>query len=91
MSAAGINDGVSYTAYGEALIGLASQFSNTTVEIEKYNEAIKSGNESAIAAAESALLAATYIGESAEKYGLSAEALEVLAKTLAEEYEMTAQ
>lgn len=91
MSAAGINDGVSYTAYAEALIGLASQFSNTTVEIEKYNEAIKSGNESAIAAAESALLAATYIGESAEKYGLSAEALEVSAKTLAEEYEMTAQ
>lgn len=35
----------SYDAYAQALIGLASQYSNTSDEIEKYTEALKKNNK----------------------------------------------
>lgn len=83
--------GASYTAFAEALIGLATQFDNTTAEVEAYQQALINGDAAQIEAAESALQLATYVGESAEKYGLSAESVEIQAKQLAKAYGLTAE
>lgn len=83
MQEAGVN-GVSYTAFSQALIGLASQFENTAQECEAYQFALRNGDEEQIKIAESALRAATIIGESAEKYDLNAESLEIQARELKE-------
>lgn len=77
-------DGVSYTAFSQALIGLASQFDNTSQECVAYQEALRNGDKEQIKIAESALRAATIIGESAEKYGLNAKSLEIQAQEMKE-------
>lgn len=83
MEAVGVN-GVSYTAFSQALIGLASQFDNTAQECEDYQMALRNGDEEQIKIAESALRAATIIGECAEKYDLNAKSLEIQARELKE-------
>lgn len=83
MQEAGVN-GVSYTAFSQALIGLASQFENTAQECEAYQLALRNGDEEQIKIAESALRAATVIGECAEKYDLNAKSLEIQARELKE-------
>lgn len=75
---------LSYQAYANALMGLATNYDNTTKEIEEYQEALASGNNDQIRAAQGALEASTLIGECAEKYDLEAEALEYQAKALRE-------
>lgn len=77
-------DSVSYNAFSQALIGLASQFDNTSQECAAYQEALRNGDEEQIKIAESALRAATIIGESAEKYGLNAKSLEIQAQEMKE-------
>lgn len=81
MQEAGVN-GASYTAFSQALIGLASQFENTAQECEAYQLALRNGDEEQIKIAESALRAATVIGECAEKYDLNAKSLEIQAREL---------
>lgn len=83
MQEAGVN-GVSYTAFSQALIGLASQFENTAQECEAYQLALRNGDEEQIKIAESALRVATVIGECAEKYDLNAKSLEIQARELKE-------
>ena len=73
-----------YTVYAEQLKGLASQYDNTTNEIEEYNKALASGNEEEIKAAEDLLVMATMAGEAANKYGLVAKNVETHAKLIAE-------
>ena len=73
-----------YTVYAEQLKGLASQYDNTTNEIEEYNKALASGNEEEIKAAEDFLVMATMAGEAANKYGLVAKNVETHAKLIAE-------
>ena len=83
MQEAGVN-GVSYTAFSQALIRLASQFENTAQECEAYQLALRNGDEEQIKIAESALRVATVIGECAEKYDLNAKSLEIQARELKE-------
>lgn len=83
--------GVSSQAYSAALMNLASQFDNTTKEVEEYQLALLSGDEAQIAAAEDAVRGATLIGEAAEKYGLETDTLEAQAKQLAKAYDMSAE
>lgn len=68
--------------YTEALIGLASQYDNCTQEIEKYQQALTSGNEVTIAAAQDSLRASITIGELSKKYNLVAEDVETQARLL---------
>lgn len=83
MAEAGV-DGASYTAFSQALIGLASQFENTADECAAYQFALRNGNEEQIKMAESALRIATRIGEAAEKYDLNTKSLEIQAGELKE-------
>ena len=83
--------GVDIQAYSAALINLASQYDNTTQEIEDYRLALATGSEEQIAAAEDAVRGATYIGEAAEKYGLETDNLEAQAKQLAKTYDLSAE
>ena len=62
-----------------ALISIAEKYSNASVEVQNYKDAVASLDTEQIALAEDALRAATRIGEAAEKYGLSAESLEIQA------------
>lgn len=75
-------EALDYSAYAEALTELASQYDNCAEEIEKFNNAVMSGDTAAMEAAEHELNAAIMIGEAADKYGLSAESLEIQAKEL---------
>jgi hypothetical protein len=58
---------------------LGSNYENCTNQINNYRNSLLSGNEELIKANESALNAAIIAGESAEKYGLVAEEIEVQA------------
>lgn len=89
--------GVNSSVYNEALINMASNYDNTTAEIEQLRDAMASvefdsaGNltkasQEALDAAQDALKAATLIGEASEKYGLDARSVEVQAKALAKAY-----
>lgn len=78
-----------YTAYAEQLKSLASQYDNTTKELEEYNEALVSGNKEQIEAAEGSLKIATMAGEAAQKYSLVAEDVETHARLIAKSYEKT--
>ena len=77
--------------YSEALIGLAGQYENTAEEIEKYQQALQSGNEEQIEATKDALKAATKLGEAAEKYDLNAKSLEAQAREIADAEGVTAE
>jgi hypothetical protein len=59
------------------LQGLAFQYDNCAAEREAYNAALKNGTQSEIEAAENALRLSIQIGETAAKYGLNAEELEM--------------
>lgn len=85
------NEGIDYSVYSEALITLAENYDNCTQEIEKYQEALKSGNKAQIEIAEDALKAAVIIGEASEKYGFDAEVLEAQAKRLGKAYDLSAE
>ena len=76
----GVN--VSYDSYSEALIRLAGEYSNTSGELARYQEALETGDKETIQAAESSLKAAVSAGEMAEKYGLTAEHIERYADEL---------
>ena len=73
---------VSSLDYGAALVQLASQHENCTQEVQDYQEALMSGDSAQIEAATSALELAVTVGETAKKYDLSAEDLEVYSKRL---------
>ena len=88
LKAQGIDTAIGYS---EALIGLAGQYENTADELEKYQQALQSGDEAQIEAAESALKASTKLGEAAEKYGLNAESLEAQAREIADAEGVTAE
>ena len=75
-------EALDYSAYAEALTELASQYDNCAEEIEKFNNAVMSGDTAAMEAAEHELNAAIMIGEATDKYGLSADSLEIQAKEL---------
>ena len=71
------------SAYGEALVKLASNYDNCVEEIEEYNKALCSGNKDQINAAKSALQLSVSIGEMSKKFNLDAKATENYAKRLA--------
>lgn len=82
--------GVQLQAKAAALTQLATQFDNTSDEIEAYNQALTNlaqhnteANKEALALAESNLRVATTLGEAAEKYDLNAEVLETQTKEIA--------
>ena len=71
------------SAYGEALVKLASNYDNCVEEIEEYNKALRSGNKDQINAAKSALQLSVAIGEMSKKFNLDAKTTENYAKRLA--------
>lgn len=82
--------GVQLQAKATALTQLASQFDNTTAEVEAYNLAVQNlaksnseANREALALAEGNLRVATTLGEAAEKYDLNAEVLETQTREIA--------
>ena len=83
MASLASGEGLDTYEYGEALIKLAENYDNCSEEIEKYNEALLSGDSAQIAAAQSALELSVEIGEMAEKFNLDAEETENYAKRLA--------
>lgn len=89
--------GVESSVYNEALINMASNYDNTTAEIEQMRQAMAAvefdsdnnltkASQEALDAAQDALKAATLIGEASEKYDLDARSVEVQAKALAKAY-----
>lgn len=82
--------GVQLQAKATALTQLASQFDNTSAEVEAYNLAVQNlaksnseANREALALAEGNLRVATTLGEAAEKYDLNAEVLETQTREIA--------
>lgn len=82
--------GVQLQAKATALTQLASQFDNTTDEVEAYNLAVQNlaqynneANREALALAEGNLRVATTLGEAAQKYDLNAEVLETQTREIA--------
>lgn len=82
--------GVQLQAKATALTQLASQFDNTTAEVEAYNLAVQNlaksnseANREALALAEGNLRVATTLGEAAEKYDLNADVLETQTREIA--------
>lgn len=82
--------GIQLQAKATALTQLASQFDNTTAEVEAYNLAVQNlaksnseANREALALAEGNLRVATTLGEAAEKYDLNAEVLETQTREIA--------
>ena len=74
--------GINSQAWGEALIGLASQYDNCANEIKDFQEALESGDQAMIEAAEDALKLGIAVGELSKKYGLDAEDVETHAKLI---------
>lgn len=82
--------GVQLQAKATALTQLASQFDNTSAEVEAYNLAVQNlaksnseANREALALAEGNLRVATTLGEAAEKYDLNADVLETQTQEIA--------
>ena len=73
------------------LLSFANKYDNTKDEVNAYWAAEKSGDKGALESAITNLEIAAQIGEAAEMYGLSADALEVYAKQLAETEELEIQ
>ena len=73
---------IDYNAYADALMRIGGEYSNTTAEIGRYQEALESGNEDQIKSTEVQLKAAIQAGEMAKKYGLTAEHIERYADEL---------
>ena len=77
---------IDYSIYADNLIRLAEGYSNCAEEIASFEQALASGNEEAIAKAQEQLEISTMLGEAADKYGFSAEEMEVQAKQMAKAY-----
>ena len=73
----------------DALITLAESYETCTEEIEKYKQALSSGNEEEIANAEATLRSAVAIEDAAEKYDLNAKSLKAQAKEIMKAKNMT--
>ena len=86
-SAQGID--VTYDAYSQALLGLASSYENCAEEAERYQKALASADEVQVHQAESALKASIHIGEAAKKYDLNAKSLEAQTKEIMKANNMT--
>jgi TP901 family phage tail tape measure protein len=71
--------------YSENLQAVAQNYDNCTAALERYQQALASGNEAQQEAAQSALELSVRAGEDGEKYGVDAERLEILASTYLDE------
>lgn len=80
---------VDYEVYADNLIRLAEEYDNCTKEIEEYQRALANGED--VEAAEEALEVSLMLAEAAEKYGFEAKELEVQARQLAKEYNLSAE
>lgn len=72
-------------SYSENLQAVAQNYDNCTAALERYQQALASGNETQQQAAQSALELSVRAGEDGEKYGVDAERLEILASTYLDE------
>ena len=72
-------------SYSENLQAVAQNYDNCTAALERYQQALASGNEAQQQAAQSALELSVRAGEDGEKYGVDAERLEILASTYLDE------
>ena len=86
-SAQGVD--VTYDAYSQALLGLASSYESCSEEVERYQKALASGNELQVYQAEAALKASIHIGEAAKKYDLNAKSLKAQTKEIMKANNMT--
>lgn len=72
-------------SYSENLQAVAQNYDNCTAALERYQQALASGNETQQQAAQSALELSVRAGEDGEKYVVDAERLEILASTYLDE------
>lgn len=72
-------------SYSENLQAVAQNYDNCTAALERYKQALASGNETQQQIAQSALELSVRAGEDGEKYGVDAERLEILASTYLDE------
>ena len=72
-------------SYSENLQAVAQNYDNCTAALERYKQALASGNETQQQIAQSALELSVRAGEDGEKYGVDAERLEILASTCLDE------
>lgn len=70
-----------YDSYSSSLKTLAENYDNCATELEKYNQALASGNEARIEAAQANLEAAVRAGEANEAYDLNADQVEALTQS----------
>lgn len=73
--------------YRESLEKLAETYDNCEKELLDYKQALLTGNDEIIQAAQSQLEMSTRAGEDAEKYGIEADRIEMLAKSYLSEAE----
>lgn len=73
--------------YRESLEKLAETYDNCEKELLDYKQALLTGNDEIIEAAQSQLEMSTRAGEDAEKYGIEADRIEMLAKSYLSEAE----
>lgn len=73
--------------YRESLEKLAETYDNCEKELLDYKQALLTGNDEIIQAAQSQLEMSTRAGEDAEKYGIEADRIEMLAKSYLNEAE----
>lgn len=72
-------DSISFEEYGQVLQSLASNYDSCTEALNNYRAALNSGNEDKMNAAMYDLQVATGAAENAEKYGISAERIQLMA------------
>lgn len=78
-----LNNGtVDYAIYADGLISLGQQYAHCADEVNRYNNALQTGNAEQIDAAASALELSILVGELGSTYGFEAEEIESYAKEL---------
>ena len=83
MAQISIDDGaVNFDQYASALISLGEQYDNCKENVNRFKEALDSGNGAQIESSRALLEGAIRAGELAEQYGLNAEELERYADQL---------
>ena len=83
-------NGLSAEGYVNNLQRLGEEYENCADEVEKYKQALLSGDEEQQIAAQHALESSIKIGEASDKYNLVAEDVETQAKQLAKAYNLDA-
>ena len=83
-------NGLSAEGYINNLQRLGEEYENCANEVEKYKQALLSGNEEQQIAAQHALESSIKIGEASNKYNLVAEDVETQARQLAKAYNLDA-